>query len=345
MALPIIIKNIRTKIDDTFNRTVYRNLVFKGGGVRGIAYMGALEVLDELDILRNIERVAGTSAGAIAATITSFRLDIAQTWELFNSLDYTKYSNNPAQTRLRKLLEWNNDESYRRFFTKYGWHSSQDIHQWLEEVIAGQCDGNRRATFTEFQERGFRDLYIVAANISRHRAEVFSAAETPDVAVADAVRMSISIPIFFEALRFDGKKFGDGDYYVDGGLYDNFPMHIFDQPEFAAKNRYYKDKVNWRTLGLFLYPEKMSEQTEPVYPDNVWEFMNLTLKNAYTSYQVSNYQTHQVDKQRTIEISDCGISPLDFNIVPGSIKYNKLYDAGMSAVRSFFEIQEIDEDK
>ena len=52
-----------------------RNLVFKGGGVRGIAYMGALAILEEVEVLKNIKRVAGTSSGAIAATMVSFRKD------------------------------------------------------------------------------------------------------------------------------------------------------------------------------------------------------------------------------------------------------------------------------
>ena len=41
----------------------FKNLVFEGGGVKGIAYVGAMEVLDKEGILNNIERVAGTSAG------------------------------------------------------------------------------------------------------------------------------------------------------------------------------------------------------------------------------------------------------------------------------------------
>ena len=46
----------------------FKNLVFQGGGVKGIAYGGALDVLDKKGILKNIIRVAGTSAGAINAT-------------------------------------------------------------------------------------------------------------------------------------------------------------------------------------------------------------------------------------------------------------------------------------
>lgn len=47
----------------------FNNLVFEGGGVKGIAYVGALEVLQEEGILQNVKRVAGTSAGAMMAVL------------------------------------------------------------------------------------------------------------------------------------------------------------------------------------------------------------------------------------------------------------------------------------
>lgn len=46
-----------------------RNLVFEGGGVKGIAYGSALKVMEEKGILDGVQRVAGTSAGAITATL------------------------------------------------------------------------------------------------------------------------------------------------------------------------------------------------------------------------------------------------------------------------------------
>ena len=79
MVLPDFIKEIRSAIDHEFKRNLYKNLVFSGGGVRGIAYLGALEMLDEYGIIENIQRVAGTSAGAITATIVSFGLSIQET--------------------------------------------------------------------------------------------------------------------------------------------------------------------------------------------------------------------------------------------------------------------------
>ena len=47
----------------------FRNLVFEGGGVKGIAYIGAMQVLEEKGILTSVQRVGGTSAGAINATL------------------------------------------------------------------------------------------------------------------------------------------------------------------------------------------------------------------------------------------------------------------------------------
>ena len=49
----------------------FKNLVFEGGGVKGIAYIGAIEALDQAGALNQIERVAGTSAGAITAMLMS----------------------------------------------------------------------------------------------------------------------------------------------------------------------------------------------------------------------------------------------------------------------------------
>ena len=337
MALPNFYHQIKSAIDHEFKRNLYRNLVFKGGGVRGIAYLGALEILDEYRVVENIQRVAGTSAGAIAAALLSFRLSMAETTDLFNSLDFTKVPQVETNPSRRKFLRIPEEESSRRFFRDFGWYSSEYFYSWLQKIIAAQCADNPRASFRDFNNQGFRDLHIVATNVSRQRAEVFSVYTTPDVAVSDAVRMSMSIPIFFEALRFDGKNFGDGDYYVDGGLYDNFPAHIFDRPENAGRAWAYRDGINWETLGLFLYPDKYLHPEEPEIPTNVWEYLNLSLRNLYQSHEMASYHSSAVDQHRSIEISDCGISSTDFQIQLGDEKYSQLYDSGKQAVRDFFK--------
>ena len=204
----------------------FKNLIFEGGGVKGIAYIGVIEVLGQRQILEQIERIAGTSAGAITAVVTSFRLTAKEIIDITNTLDFSKIPEERADTDpdwIPKLFEKELDKllgdvySVYRLVHKYGWYTSGYFYNWLQETIASQCNGNSLATFADFQKNGCRDLHIVVTNVSTHASEVLSAATTPDVPVADAVRMSMSIPLFFESLQFKGTRFGSGDYYADGG--------------------------------------------------------------------------------------------------------------------------------
>lgn len=59
------------------------------------------------------------------------------------------------------------------------------------------------ATFSDLRALGYRELDVVVSNSTKRQAEMFSAQTTPNVAVAEAVRMSMSIPLYVEALRFN----------------------------------------------------------------------------------------------------------------------------------------------
>ncbi|UCC50619.1 MAG: patatin-like phospholipase family protein, partial [Anaerolineaceae bacterium] len=63
----------------------FRNLVFQGGGAKALAYHGALRVLEDEGILLQIERVAGTSAGAALAALLSMRLDVNEIVNIYKT--------------------------------------------------------------------------------------------------------------------------------------------------------------------------------------------------------------------------------------------------------------------
>ena len=240
----------------------FKNLVFEGGGVKGLAYIGVLEILDTYNILPQIERVAGTSAGAITATLTSFKLNAKEIRDLSNTLDFSKIPQEKSSTdpdwipgfldkELDKIL--GDVDSVYRLVKRYGWYASDYFYNWLQETIASQCKGKGLATFADFQANGFCDLHIVVTDVSTHSSEVLSVDTAGDVPVADAVRMSMSIPLFFESLQFNGTRFGSGDYYADGGVLNNYPIHVFDHPQYAKGNSWFLEDTNWETLGCHLY--------------------------------------------------------------------------------------------
>jgi NTE family protein len=323
----------------------FENLVLKGGGIRGIAYAGAAQVLEEQGVLQQIERVSGASAGAITALLLSFRLSMDETMRGLETLDFTCVPQARIKGRDDRSLNFFQKEfneitdnlvCTQRLIENYGWYSSEYFYEWLKEVIAERCDGNARATFADFQRYGFRDLYVAASNASQRRSEMFCAATTPNVAVADAVRMSMSIPLYFLAMRFDGQKFGQGDYYVDGGLYDNYPIRYFDDPQFASKRRWYKNRINWSTLGCYLYtPEDCLHEKSEF--NNLIDFVSGLLEAVTWQTRDASFSRETLDVMRTIMINDCCVQQTEFDIPPHSERYNKLIESGRAAARAYLQ--------
>ena len=69
----------------------FRNLVFEGGGVKGIAYAGAMKVLEKEGILENIRRASGTSAGSINAVLFAAGFNSTETLKVLNQLDFNAF--------------------------------------------------------------------------------------------------------------------------------------------------------------------------------------------------------------------------------------------------------------
>ncbi|HCU57597.1 MAG TPA: hypothetical protein DF984_05135 [Anaerolineaceae bacterium] len=334
-------RKIFQKFKNWFNRKVlrmnYRNLVFKGGGIRGIAYLGAVEELERLGLMEKIQRVAGSSVGAISALMVSLRLPAKEIKSIFDTLDFSRIPQARTEDQPVSILtRLEVATCSQRLLKNFGWYSSEYFYNWIKELIAEYVQGNPDATFADLRQMGYRDLYVVVSNMTKHCAEVMSVESTPDVAVADAIRMSMSIPLYFEALHFDGQTFGKGDLYVDGGLFNNYPVDVFDRPDGIEKYLSGQPRVNWRTLGLYLYPEKDKEKPEWKNPSSLIEYINLLIANIYSTYPLTTQVPGKLDQQRTIRIGDCGVSSTNFNIKPNDKVYQALYDSGKKAVQAFF---------
>ncbi len=61
--------------------------------------------------------------------------------------------------------------------------------------------------------------------------------EPDEFDVAQAVRMSMSIPVFFEPVRWDNPDTGEQHVIVDGGMLSNFPVWLFDRQGAARAGR------------------------------------------------------------------------------------------------------------
>lgn len=334
--------------------STYRNLVFKGGGVRGIAYLGALQFLYEKGLMRSIERVAGTSAGAITATIVAMNFSsFDEIHQISDSLEYRKVPSegtqtedhirflkaNPLAIRNQFRAVFKNVQCSMRFIQDRGWYSSDYLYSWLKDVIARQFTVKKESyTFSDFRnasihagKREFLDLYITGTDISNRVSRVFSYETTPDMEVALAVRISMSIPLYFEAIQYQYPGTLEPQSYVDGGVMWNYPINLFDDPRYGRK---IVNGVNTETLGMFIFTSPNETQYKKV--DSLVDYLS-ALFESLLLVQEHLAATNEKNKGRTIFIDDKGVPVTFFDVDTGDETYRKLFNSGYESAREFFE--------
>ena len=294
----------------------YRNLVFEGGGVKGVAYGGVLDVLEQRGITSRITDVAGTSAGAITATLVSLGYTAAKFKEIMMGLDFSTLEDGSDICGIFRLLR------------RYGWFKGNAFLRLMEKYIAAKTSGgNGRATFRDLREQNFRNLRVFSTNLSRQALEEFSYETTPDVAVADAVRMSMSIPFFFEAVRRAG-----GDVYCDGGVLDNYPIETFDTSDTVADHQTGRTMLvrtpNPATLGFHL--GTLSQTTLDI---NHFTRFAGSVFDAILNAQNILLKATPGDELRTVFIDTLGIGTTDFQIT--AAQKRALIEQGRTATTNY----------
>ncbi|RDC62570.1 patatin-like phospholipase family protein [Adhaeribacter pallidiroseus] len=295
------------------NPVVYRNLVLEGGGIRGIAYGGALAELQQAGILPQIKRVAGTSAGAIQAALLAVGYSPEEITTITFKTPIQKFSDG-------RFIFFG---GLHRLRNRYGWYRGEKFKAWLEQLIAAKT-GHPDLTFAQLHQltysNHFRDFYATGTNLTQQRVAVFSYETSPNLKISDAVRISMSIPLYFQAVFLDStgsviskpQKGEPADILVDGGIIANYPLNLFDDPKFLAN----PDLVvpppfrNPETLGIRLDTDSQIayDQTQAgLAPLPVLNFQEYV--RAFYTIIIENLNRPQLtpaDWQRTISVSTKG---------------------------------------
>lgn len=324
----------------------YRNLVFSGGGVLGIAYLGSLEYLYRTHIIHSISNLAGTSTGAIAACLTSFNLPFPALKSILDSLDYRKIpckeDSKDSPRAFPELIKdqisnlFGSADCVYRLIKNYGWYSSNYFYSWIKSQIQAQFDPALKPppyTFSDFNNpsihrngKPFKKLYIIGTDISRSTSSVFSYQTTPNMEVAEAVRISMSVPLLFEAVSSSCDISTDvpRGLYIDGGMLYNYPINLFD----------YKYKL-YETLGIYF---KCMPVPKPI--NNLVDFISSAL-SCSSSIQDTLFESNPKNTARSICIQTGDVSPFDFNISPNDATYHFLYEQGYRCTEFFFSTNKI----
>lgn len=184
------------------------NLILQGGGIKGLAYIGALRCFEENNYM--IKNVAGTSVGAIIGSLIIAGYNSYELENIINSLN------------INNLLMRNTIEAK---IKNKGIYSINNLENILEKLLLKKnirCFKDikvgkyYKATFISTSLK-YKRIFVLPYDLKKINID-------PDsFSVAKAAVMSASIPIFYEPCKVNN------DYFFDGGISDNFPTWCFKE--------------------------------------------------------------------------------------------------------------------
>lgn len=201
-ALDII--NNYNKVDLCGDIKKKTKLVLSGGGIKGIAHVGALQALYDYGCLENINTIAGTSIGALIGTLLIIGYTPKDLYDFIMIFDMTKMGGLKAEN----------------FLDKFGLDDGAKILTVIKTMFKNK-GFSEDITFKELYDKVKKKLIMTVTCINDKKAYYYSVDTYPNMTVLKALRMSISIPIYFTPIEHEGHT------YVDGGCIDNYPMQLF----------------------------------------------------------------------------------------------------------------------
>ena len=276
--------------------TKFCDAVFEGGGVKGIGLVGGVCGIEAAGY--SFENVAGTSAGAIVASLLGVGYTGTEIKKEMLKLDFNKIQGKDCLTWLGmpgKAV---------KLALKNGVYNAVYLEKWLEGLYKRKgktCFGDIRTPGTSNDKYKYR-FQAVASDLSDNRMLILPRDLTifgmnPDqFSISRAVRMSMSIPLFYEPYILTD-IYGRKHVIVDGGLLSNYPMWLLDNQN---SNQPYP------TFGLKF---STSSTREELYDDDYHTvhrlsgFMKAMIRTSLDAHDKFYISNSRGDFQRTILIS------------------------------------------
>ncbi len=190
-------------IRELFNLKI--GLVLAGGGAKGAYEAGVLKGLWELDIIRRISVVSGTSIGTINALMIS--MDDGKIMdESWSSLNYSRFISNEINVKNLKISEFIKKAKSRDISAinlikdnDIGLFSQSGIREFIEQYVDLKVIKESKKIF-----------YACAYNIDLKRPEYFMLNQFKEDEIIDIALASCSIPFMFKPIRINEYRYSDG---------------------------------------------------------------------------------------------------------------------------------------
>jgi len=309
------------------------DLVLEGGGVKGLALVGALEVLDDAGY--SVARVGGSSAGAVVGAVVAALQargeNLDRLRDIAVTLDYRRFRDRGLPVNPPGPLGWLADAI--SVVVEEGAYEGDYLRDWLRGVLADLGV----STFGDLRREDPGDdggvhhryrLVVTASDLSRRRLVHLPwdyrdyGLDPDDQLVVDAVRASASIPFFFEPVQLRGPH-GTATL-VDGGLVSNYPISMFDRQDDLAPR--------WPTIGVRLDALNLDRDRPAERVRGAVGLGVAVVATAIEACQAEHVLT-PANVARSIAVTTDEVGAVEFDLT--SEQQEQLRAAGAAAARRF----------
>jgi NTE family protein len=213
--------------------------VFEGGGIKGLAHLGAIEVMEKAGY--RWERLAGTSAGSIVAALLAVGYNAKEIIQLMLEFPFEKIEQKTPLSRLPLLGPWLS------LTFLNGVYKLTVLEKWMKDVLWKKG----KYSFGDLPEN---KLKIVTTDLSKNRMTILPddlplyGVNPKTFPISRAVLMSCSVPFIFVPNHIRGNTI------VDGAILSNYPIWIFDS----------EGLPRWPTIGFRLSGPEFVPQSEKI---------------------------------------------------------------------------------
>jgi NTE family protein len=311
------------------DNSIETDVILSGGGVLCVALVGAIDELARGG--HTFVRIAGNSGGAIVGSLVA-TLEASGAGVAGNIVDIVyrmPFETFNAAGTHRMLKPFSEAHSLVRHG---GLHDGSTLRNWLGRTLA------------EFGVRTFGDLRLPEQSLG-HRLVVTSSdvststpahfpwdyphyGRDPDAElVADAVRMSVSVPYYFTPVKLIDRD-GRTRTLVDGFLFTNYPADVFDPPD---RTRPPRQIVGVNLSGILPHDDRRVHKVRG--PLSLGHCIVTSLLGACDSTYIDDPQ--HTARTISIPVMDCQVHLLDFKLTTADKR--RLIDCGRRAAARFLE--------
>ena len=216
-------------------------LAISSGGSRGIYALGAAWELQKRGYFESVTVYSGTSVGAvIAAGLALHRSPFAM-----------------VRTATRFPLESDMSSPGQNF----GLDAGKGLRRFIRRILGLR----RRTTLADVYKTTGKTVRICVCNVTDGIPEYWTHITHPDVDLVTALRISCSIPLMFQPVRYASKL------YVDGAIVD--PLPLLNESKTLAIGFEYPRSRSLDTMGDFIGALRTANRPPPGLPTH--QFLQL----------------------------------------------------------------------